>query len=131
MKTTNILKTLILSITILTATSCKKEEVKPTPQPKTYMVEYRGYIYGTSVSGQMLFWNPETKKTETETVFGGSILKTFVFTEGSYATATLNANVTSGYATANLEVYVNNKKLYSASQTKPSLAYVYIHGAVN
>ena len=129
MKTTNILKTLILSIAILTATSCRKDE-KEKPQPKTYLVECRGTISGTGVTGKMSFFNPEKQTTETEIVIGTSISRFFIASEGSTISATLQSNVTSGFANANLEIYIDNKKTYSGSHTGLSGAYVYVSGIV-
>lgn len=133
MKTTKILKTIVLSAIILTIFSCKKEKQPEPQQPsiKNYVVQYKAQISGPGVTGSISYYDPDKKQVIQEIIIGTNITRAFVFKEGSYATITGSAASTSGNSTITVEIYVENTKRYSNTNTSLINSYASADGIIN
>jgi len=130
MKTKNTLKSVILSIIILTAVACKKEETKP--QPKLCIIEYMGTISGANVKGAMSYYDPSVKKLVTDSIVGNHISRTITMYQGQYTTVYVSAEGPAGVmVSAKAEIYVDNAKQYSDVDVNTMFANASADGVIN
>lgn len=128
MKTKNILKTLILSIAILTATSCKKDE-KENPQPQTvpqptFIVEYKAEVSGNSAFSKITYKN-KYGNYATDIILAGETFSYYeIFTGHQRVLIDSDAegNLQS-LITTKVEIWIDGKKRASDSKTGTGFAY--------
>lgn len=111
------LKKLALLLVVASIIACKKEK-KEDPYPtfeQLYVVKYEIKVQGNNAKGIFLYINPETKKTETDTIkTGTSAVKIFLIKKGTFLSLTTNAETDINHsAIAESNIYIDNNMVAS------------------